>query len=164
MKTDITKVANCILYMLDKKVKYLNDKKLSIMLFLIDYNHLKFCSKKIFFETYIKKARQPEPETINEIFEIIANEEDLNENDEKLYLIQELLDYIDIEIIKKKNYIELKFLQIDEEFDETLFSKEEMKTIHKIVDEHKNTSPRNCANATFKIDIVRERKNREIII
>jgi len=34
---DITKVANFILYMIENKVSYINDKKLSILLFLIDY-------------------------------------------------------------------------------------------------------------------------------
>ena len=39
----MTKVANVILYMLHKQVNHLSDKKVAIMLFLIDFNHLKFC-------------------------------------------------------------------------------------------------------------------------
>ena len=35
----MTKVANVILYMLHKQVKHLNDKKVAIMLFLIDFNN-----------------------------------------------------------------------------------------------------------------------------
>lgn len=150
--------------MLHKKVDHLNDKKLSIMLFLMDYNHQKFCGKKIFNEEYIKSARNPEPLLIAELFDIIANEEDLDEEDERLFLIQELLDYLDIEVLEKKNYIELKFIQMEEEFDESLFDKDEMKTIHKIVSEYKETSARNIANVCFKIDEVRNTPKGEVII
>lgn len=164
MNIDITKIANVILYMLHKEVDHLNDKKLSIMLFLMDYNHQKFCEKKIFNEEYIKSARNPEPLLIAELFDIIANEEDLDEEDERLFLIQELLDYLDIEVIKKKNFIELKFIQMEEEFDESLFDKDEMKTIHKIVSEHKQTSARNIANVCFQIEDVRNTPKGEVII
>lgn len=164
MNVDITKVANTILYMLHKQVNNLNDKKVSIMLFLMDYNHTKFCGKKIFNEEYIKSARNPEPVLIAELFDIIANEEDLDEEDERLYLIQELLDYLDIEVSEKKNFIELKFVQMEEEFDESLFDKDELITIQKIVSEHKDSSPRNIANVCFKIDQVRETANGEVII
>jgi len=50
----MTKVANVILYMLHKQVKHLNDKKVAIMLFLMDYNHQKYFGEKIFNEEYIK--------------------------------------------------------------------------------------------------------------
>lgn len=155
MNFDITKIANIIIYMLDKEVKNLNDKKLSIMLFLMDYNHLKNCEKKIFGDEYIKDNRNPEPKILGDIFNIIANEEDLEEDDERLYLIQELLDYIDIEIIKKPKYIELQFVKMEEDFDDTLFEKEELKTINKIIEKYKNHTLRNIANDTFKIEQVR---------
>lgn len=161
---DMTKVANVILYMLHKQVKHLNDKKVSILLFLMDYNHQKFCGKKIFGDEYIKSARNPEPVILSEIFDIIANQEDLDENDERLFLIQELLDYLDIEIQSKENYIELNFLQMEEEFDESLFSKDEMKTIHKIIQEFTDTTPRNIANACFKLEEVRNTTKGDVIL
>lgn len=40
--------------MLHKQVKHLSDKKVAIMLFLMDYNHLEIFVKKIFNETYLK--------------------------------------------------------------------------------------------------------------
>ena len=160
----MTKVANVILYMLHKQVQHLNDKKLSIMLFLMDYNHLKYCNEKIFNEEYIKSSRHPEPITLSEIFDIIANSEDLEEDDERLFLIQELLDYIDIEVKEKKNFIELSFIKMEEEFDETLFTKDELKTIHKIVSENIDTTARNIANNCFKLDEVRTTQKDQIII
>ena len=69
----MTKIANTILYMLHKKVKHLNDKKVAILLFLIDYNHQKFCGNKIFNEKYIKNSRHPHPLIIGELFDIVAN-------------------------------------------------------------------------------------------
>ena len=161
----MTKVANIILYMLHKQVKQLNDKKILIMLFLIDYNHLNFCGKKITNDKYKKSARYPEAMILSELFDIIANSEDLEEDDERIYLIQELFDYLDIEIKEKENFIELNFIKLpDEDFDESTFSKDEMKTIHKIVSLYTDTSARNLANETFKLEDVRNTPKGELII
>lgn len=164
MTIDMTKVANVILYMLHKQVKQLNDKKVSIMLFLMDFNHQKYCGQKLFNETYIKGSRHPEAVILGDLFDIVANEEDLEEDDERIYLMQELLDYLDIEVIKKEKFIELNFIKMEEEFDETIFSKDEIKTIHKIVSQYQDTSARNIANDCFKIDEVRNTAKGEIII
>ncbi len=164
MNFDITKIAHTILYMLDNEVKHLNDKKLSILLFLMDYNHLSNCEDKIFGDEYIKSKRNPEPKVLSDIFSIIANDEDLEEDDERLYLITELLEYLDIEILEKKDFVELKFVKMEEEYDESLFNKEELKTINKIVTKYKNETVRNIANATFKIEKVRETATNEVII
>src|SRR6218665_3933954 len=126
----MTKVANVILYMLHKQVKHLEDRKVAIMLFLMVYNHQKFCDQKIFNDTYIKGARHPEPVIISELFDIVANEEDLEDDDERIFLMQELLDYLDIEVVEKEKVIELNFIKMEEEFDESIFSKDELKTIN----------------------------------
>jgi hypothetical protein len=160
----MTKVANVILYMLHKQVKQLNDKKVSIMLFLMDYNHQKYCGQKLFNETYIKGVRHPEPVVLSELFDIVANEEDLEEDDERIYLMQELLDYLDIEVIAKEKFIELNFIKMEEEFDESIFSKDELKTVYKIVSQYQDSSARNIANDCFKIDEVRNTPKGEIII
>ena len=160
----MTKVANVILYMLHKQVKQLNDKKVSIMLFLMDYNHQKYCGQKLFNETYIKGSRHPEPVVLGELFDIVANEEDLEEEDERIYLMQELLDYLDIEVIKKEKFIELNFIKMEEEFDESIFNKDELKTVYKIVSQYQDASARNIANDCFKIDEIRNTANGEIII
>lgn len=164
MELNITKIANVILYMLDEKVTQVNDKKVSIMLFLMDYNHKKATGEKLFGEEYIKDKRNPEPVILSELFDIIANAEDLEEEDERLFLIQELLDYLDIEIHTNEKFIELKFIKMEEEFDESLFTKEEIKTIKKIVDKYKDESPRKVANACFQLEEVRETSLEEIII
>ncbi len=164
MNIDMTKVANVILYMLHKQVKHLNDKKLSIMLFLMDFNHSKHCGSKIFNEEYIKAARNPEPTVLSELFDIIANEEDLDEEDPRLFLIQELLDYLDIEVKANDKFIELKFIKMEEDFDEELFEKEELTTIHKVVEKYLETSPRNTANECFKIEEVRATPKGEVIL
>ncbi|WP_143145204.1 Panacea domain-containing protein [Arcobacter sp. LA11] len=164
MKFDITKVANVILYMLNENVLHLNDRKLSILLFLMDFNHLENCEDTIFGEEYIKDKRNPEPRVLSELFDIIANQEDLDEEDERLFLIQEILDYIDIEVITKDKFIELQFIKMDEEFDETLFDKEELKTINKIITKYKDETARKIANACFQIDKVRQTQIGETII
>lgn len=55
---DMTKVANIILYMLHKQVKALNHKKVELMLFFMEFNHLKFCGKKIVNETFVKEKKE----------------------------------------------------------------------------------------------------------
>jgi uncharacterized phage-associated protein len=160
----MTKVANVILYMLHKQVKHLNDKKVAIMLFLMDFNHQKFCGQKIFNETYIKGSRHPEPVVVGELFDIVANEEDLEEDDERIFLMQELLDYLDIEVLEKEKFIELNFIKMEEDFDESIFDKDEIKTIYKIVSQYQEMSSRNIANECFKIDEVRNTAKGEIII
>ena len=164
MKLNITKVANAILYMLENKVLHLNDKKLSILLFLMDYNHFEDFEEKIFEEQYIKDNRNPKPKTLSNIFNVMLNNEDLEEDDERLYLIQELLDHLDIEILTKLEYTELGFIKMEEDFDKSLFSKKELKTINKIVELYKSETPRKMANICFRIDKVRETAKGEVIL
>jgi len=164
LKLDVTKVANVILYMLHKQVKLLNDKKLSILLFLMDYNHMKYCGKKIFGDDYIKTPRAPEPIILSEIFQIIASDEVLEDDDERVYLIQEILDNVDIDIIEKENFTELKFVEIGVEYDETIFDEDEIKTINKLVNQYKESTPRVIANDTFKIDEYRVKEKGEVVI
>lgn len=161
---DITKIANFILYALDKEAASLNDKKLSILLFLIDYESMENNGTKIFGDEYIKSSRNPEPKILTELFEIMANNEDLEEEDPRLDLIQELLAFVEIEINEKPKFIELKFHKYEEEFDPSIFSKEEMGIIRDMVKKYKDATPRNIANDCFKIEKVRETKNGEVII
>jgi hypothetical protein len=161
---DMTKVANVILYMKHKQVKLLNDKKLSILLFLMDYNHLKYCGKKIFGDEYIKGARSPEPKLLSELFEIIASDQVLEDDDERVFFIQEILDNVDIDIIERENFTELNFVEIGVEYDEDLFDDDELKTINKLVNQYKEATPRVIANDTFKIDEYRAKEKGEVII
>lgn len=164
-KFDITKVANLILYMLHKKVKNLNDKKLTLMMFFMEYNHMQFCNSKIFFDTYIKQKRNPEGLILSDLFDVIANEEELEDDDLRTYLIDELCEYVNIDINKKETFVELKFsVNENEEFDEELFTKDEIRTIQKIINTYSETSVRNLANETFNLDVVRNAQIDEIII
>ena len=164
MNINIEKITNAILYMLDNKVSHLNDKKLVVMLFLIDYNHLENCGVKIFNEVYTKSKRHPTAKTLGSIFDVIANDKDLDEEDERLYIIQEFLEYLDIEILKKEKFSELKFIKMEEDFDKSMFSDDEMKTINKVVTKYKDETPRKMANICFTINKVRETQINEQII
>ncbi len=164
MNIDITKVANAIIYMIDEDVKHLNDRKLLILLFLIDYDFFKTTGKKIFGDKYIKQKRNPEALVLAELFDIIANGEDLEEDDERLYFITDMLDFIDIEILTKEKFIELNFLKMEEDFDPSMFDKDELKCIKAIVEKYKDDTARKIANACFQIDDVRNKNLDEIII
>ncbi|MFV7790515.1 DUF4065 domain-containing protein [Aliarcobacter lanthieri] len=161
---DMTKVANIILYMLHKQTKTLNNKKIELMLFFMENNHLSFCNEKIINEIFIKDKRGVKAVVLSELFEIIINEDILDEEDDRVYFIQELMDFLDIEIVEKENFKELKFAKLDEDFDEGIFSKDELRTIHKIVTLYKDTSVRNLSNECFSIDKVRLTENQEVIL
>ncbi|WP_418185433.1 DUF4065 domain-containing protein [Aliarcobacter vitoriensis] len=161
---DMTKVANIILYMLHKQTKALNNKKIELMLFFMEYNHFNFCNSKIINEIFIKDKRGVKALVLSELFEIILNEEILEEDDDRVYFIQELMDFLDIEIVEKDNFKELRFAKLDEDFDEGIFSKDELRSIHKIVNLYKDTSVRNISNDCFSIDKVRICQNQEIIL
>lgn len=150
--------------MMEKEVLHLNDRKLSILLFLIDFENLEKNGQKVFGEEYIKDKRNPEPVVLGEIFEIIANGEDLEEDDERLFLIQELLDYLDIEIITKDKFIELNFIKMEEEFDSSIFTKKEIQSIELVIEKYKDDTARKVANSCFKIERVRGTQLNEVII
>ena len=164
MNSDITKIANIILYMLHKQVKSLNNKKIELMLFFMEFNHLKFCEKKIVNEIFIKEKRGVKASTLGELFDLILDEVILDEDDERVYFIQELMDFLEIDIVEKDSFKELKFKKLDEDFNEDIFSKDELKTVHKVVTLYKDFSVRNLANECFSIDLVRKTADGEIVI
>lgn len=53
---------------------------------------------------------------------------------------------------------------MEEDFDSSLFTKEEMKTIKSIVEKYQDDTPRKIANASFQIEKVRETPLNETII
>ncbi|WP_066355286.1 type II toxin-antitoxin system antitoxin SocA domain-containing protein [Aliarcobacter skirrowii] len=161
---DMTKVANIILYMLHKHVKGLNNKKVELMLFFMEKNHLDFFNQKIVNEEFIKDKRGVKAKNLSEIFELIIDEVDLDEDDERVYFIQELLDFLEIDIVEKNGYKELNFSKFEEDFSEELFSKDEFKTIHKVVSLYKDTTVRNLANESFSIDKVRSAELGDLIL
>ncbi len=164
MKCDITKIANAILFMMENKVINLNEKKVSALLFLIDYEHLEKYEKKVFAEEYIKTKRAPEPKILGDLFQIIANDVDLEDEDDRVYIITELLDFLDIEILEKEKFTELGFVKMEEEYDPSLFSKTEKEVMHEIIEKYKKETPRQVSNKTFGIQKVRETTIGDIII
>src|SRR5574344_1938632 len=114
MNIDMTKIANIILYMLHKQVKALNHKKIELLIFFCELNHLNFCGKKILGETFIKTSRGVKAEVLDELFTLILDEvvfED--EEDDRVFFIQELMDCEEIEIIEKERFKELKLSKLD---------------------------------------------------
>lgn len=164
MKFDISKIANATLYMLENKVVNLNDKKLEALLFMIDYTHQKKHDEKIFGDEYIKAKRAPEPKIMGDIFGIIANDIDLDEDDERMYIITEFLEFLDIEILEKEKFIELGFVKMEEEYDKTLFTQKERNTIEAVVAKYAKETPRQMSNATFSIEKVRTTPLGKVII
>ena len=164
MNIDMTKIANIILYMLHKQVKALNHKKIELLIFFIELNHINFCGKKILGETFIKTSRGVKAEVLDELFNLIIDDVEFeDEEDDRVFFIQELIDFLEIDIVEKPTFRELKFAKIDEDFDETIFTSDELKTIHKVVTLYKDTSVRNLSNECFSIDLVRNTETNEVI-
>ncbi|WP_419233583.1 type II toxin-antitoxin system antitoxin SocA domain-containing protein [Aliarcobacter cryaerophilus] len=165
MNIDMTKIANIILYMLHKQVKALNHKKIELLIFFIELNHLNFCGKKILGETFIKTSRGVKAEVLDEIFTLILDEVEFeDEEDDRVFFIQELMDFLEIEIVEKERFKELKFAKLDEDFDETIFTSDELKSIHKVINLYKDTSVRNLSNECFSLEKVRKSENGAIVL
>ena len=97
MNIDMTKIANIILYMLHKQVKALNHKKIELLIFFCELNHLNFCGKKILGETFIKTSRGVKAEVLDELFTLILDEVEFeDEEDDRVFFIQELMDFLQI--------------------------------------------------------------------
>ena len=164
MNIDMTKIANIILYMIHKQVKALNHKKIELMLFFMEYSHLNFCGKKIVNETFIKTSRGVKPLVLDELFNLIIDDVEFeDEEDDRVFFIQELMDFLEIDIVEKPTFKELKFSKLDEDFEESIFTSDELKTIHKIVTLYKDASVRNLSNECFAIDLVRNAQTDEVI-
>lgn len=163
---DITKVANLILYFLHKGVKNLNHKKIELLIFFIEKNHLDFCGKKILNENFIKTPRGVKAEVLDELFNTIIDDIqfDNEEDDDMVFFIQELMDFLDIEIIDKSTYKELKFSKLDEDFDESIFTESEIRTVTKIINLYKDISVRNLTNECFTLDSVRAKTDDEVVL
>lgn len=165
MNIDMTKIANIILYMLHKQVKALNHKKIELLVFFIELNHINFFGTKILGETFIKTPRGVKAEVLDELFTLILDDVEFeDEEDDRVFFIQELMDFLEIEIVERERFKELKFSKIDEDFDETIFTKDELKSIHKVVNLYKDTSVRNLSNECFSLEIVRTSENEKIIL
>lgn len=154
MNFDITKIAMAILYFLENEVKQLSERKLLAMLFLIDFNYFEKNGKFVFIDDYIKEKRYVKSALLSEIFEIIKSEKDI-EGDELEFLIKEFLEFIEIDIDKKENHIDIKFQAI-EKFDSEAFDEREFEILKEITKTYKNSSNRNTLNALFSIDKFRE--------
>ena len=151
MNIDMTKIANIILYMLHKQVKALNHKKIELLIF--------------FIETFIKTSRGVKAEVLDELFTLILDEVEFeDEEDDRVFFIQELMDFLEIEIVEKERFKELKFAKLDEDFDETIFTSDELKSIHKVINLYKDTSVRNLSNECFSLEKVRKSENGTIVL
>jgi len=154
MNFDITKIAMAILYFLENDVKQLSERKVLAMLFLIDFNYFEKNGKFVFIDDYIKEKRYVKSALLSEIFETIKLEKDI-EGDELEFLIKEFLEFIEIDIDKKENHIDIKFQAI-EKFDSEAFDEREFEILKEITKTYKNSSNRNTLNALFSIDKFRE--------
>ena len=92
MNIDMTKIANIILYMLHKQVKALNHKKIELLIFFCELNHLNFCGKKILGETFIKTSRGVKAEVLDELFTLILDEVEFEEKNKYYFAKNRLIE------------------------------------------------------------------------
>ena len=116
-------------------------------------------------ETFIKTSRGVKAEVLDELFTLILDEVEFeDEEDDRVFFIQELMDFLEIEIVEKERFKELKFSKLDEDFDETIFTSDELKSIHKVINLYKDTSVRNLSNECFSLEKVRKSENGKIVL
>ena len=164
MKFDITKVANAIIYMLDSESRFLNHRKIALMIFLVDFYHLEQYGVKVFGDDYVKDPREPKSVMLDNLFQVIIEDDEIDETDDSYFLIGELMEYLDIDVIHRGRYKELKFFKRYESFNDEMFSETEFEILEYIIKKYKNETSRKTANSIFRIDDFRAVDNGDIII
>ena len=128
----IEKIANSILFFLEKDVQSLGKTKLMKLLFYTDKFHLQSFGRSVFGDTYNKLPQGPVASltlnTINSLNE--TDNEDLQEYSDKLS------EYIGTQNIQRYQYSSMEFIP-KKAFDKAFFSKSEIEIMNKVVKKFK---------------------------
>ena len=158
MGYDIRKVANAILYFLDKDVKYLGKTKLMKLLYFADKYHLNKYGRPIFNDKYIKLQHGPVPSlTLNIInsFNQLDNE-DLEEYTEKLREFVEIKETKDNQY-KKTIFEKKRQLNID------IFSKSELECMNKSIEAFKEWTAEKISEFSHDLEEYKKTEMNDII-
>jgi len=136
---DIKKLANFIIYFIEKEVKYLGITKLMKLCFFADKYHLEAYGKPILNRTYTKLPKGPVPMYI---YTLIKNSKN-TDNDDLESEVREFNLHINV---KERQLNESPRFENYKPFDEKFFSKSQMIILDKLVLEFKDMDKEKISN------------------
>jgi len=147
---DIKKVANALIFFLDKQVSFLTKTKFIKMMFFVDMLHLEKYGRSVFADSYIKLPKGPIPSlTLNTIN--AAAEGCDNEDTEEL--VREFSKYISVQCKpNEKHGGNMTFFIKESEFDERIFSRSEIESLNRVADSFINFDVDSIIEATHETE------------
>lgn len=147
---DIRKVANALIFFIDKKVYSLTKTKFIKMMFFADKLHLEKYGRSIFGDTYRKLPKGPVPTLTYSVIDSVAAESCDNEDVEDL--VNGFSEYISVSCKPNKKGFAMTVFDKKSEFNEKIFSKSEIEVLNVIADKYKDFTVNNIIDATHETE------------
>ena len=135
----IKKVANALIFFIDKRVRFLTKTKFIKMMFFVDKLHLEKYGRSVFSDSYLKYQNGPVPSLTLNIIDALAGNCDIE--DDIGEFAKEFSSYVTVQC--KYNTERNKNMTIflkKSGFNERIFSKSEIETLNIIADKYIYTS------------------------
>jgi len=138
---NITRIANAIIYFVNKDVHNLGKTKLMKLLFFTDKYHLEQFGRSVFGDTYHKLQQGPVPTiTLN-----VINSLNEREKDDFTEYADEFSKYIRTEDSSNYGYATMRFIP-NSKFNSKLFSKSELEILERVSEEFKDYSAKRISD------------------
>ncbi len=159
---DIKKVANALIFFIDKKVRFLTKTKFIKMMFFVDKLHLEKYGRSVFFDSYFKFPKGPVPSlTLNIINASAGNcgiEDDIDE------FAKEFSLYVAVQCkYNGKRDKNMTTFSKKSEFNERMFSKSEIEALNIVADKYIDTSIDDIIKATHNTKEFQTTRMQDII-
>ncbi len=151
----IEKVANAIIFFVEKNMECLGKTKLMKLMYFADKKHLEKYGRVVFYDDYRKLPRGPVASlTLN----IISNTDAREGDDLKLY-VDSFLNLVDLQKVKNKETNSITKFIPKTAFNNSLFSKSELEIMENISKEYKNYTKEKISEESH---LLKEYKNTEM--
>lgn len=146
---EIKKVANALIFFIDKKVRSLTKTKFIKMMFFVDKLHLEKYGRSVFFDSYVKLPKGPVPSlTLNIINAATGNCDNEDDIDE---FVKEFSLYITVQCkYNEKHNKGMMTFSKKLDFNERMFGKSEIEALNSIADKYMDMSVDNIIEATHE--------------
>ncbi len=147
---DIRKVANALIFFIDKKVYSLTKTKFIKMMFFVDKLHLEKYGRSVFGDFYRKLPKGPVPSLTYSIIDSAAAINCDNEDIEDF--VREFSAYISVSCKPSKYKGGMTIFDKKSEFNEKIFSKSEVDVLNIVADKYRDFTVNDIIKATHETE------------
>ncbi len=159
---DIKKVANALIFFIDKKVRFLTKTKFIKMMFFVDKLHLEKYGRSVFFDSYFKLPKGPVPSLTLNIINASAGNCDIEDDIDEF--AKEFSSYIAAQCeYNRKRDKNMTIFSKKLDFNERMFSKSEIEALNIVADKYINTSIDDIIEATHNTKEFQTTRMQDII-